>query len=153
MDAVAFPDPAVVTFISTHFIPLRLAADDPQWGPAYGIKWTPSLLLLNADGKEEYRTLGFFPPDELIPSLCLGLGKAFFNQARRVEAIEKFNHVINEFPASFAVQEAIFLHGVANYIESHDVSHLIGIYDRLHTLDPNGAWAMRADPYRLLRQS
>lgn len=88
MHAVAFPDPAVVGFVTTNLIPLRIPADDPELGPRYKVKWTPTLLVLDAEGVEHYRSLGFYPPEELIPSLLLGMGKAKFNLPDRPAAGE-----------------------------------------------------------------
>jgi hypothetical protein len=152
MDAVAYPQSAVIEFINANLVPLRIPADDPQLGSKFRVKWTPTLLILDADGVEHYRTLGFFSPEELIPSLLLGMGKASFNRAERPAACNCLERLINEFPKSFQVPEAIYLHGVARYIESHDVSNLIGIYDQLSHSYPNDQWAMRADPYRLLKK-
>ncbi len=152
MDAVAYPDSAVIQFISENLIPLRIASDHPELGPQFRIKWTPSLLILDGDGVEHYRTLGFFPPQELIASLYLGMGKAHFNRAERPAAIKFFERVVAEFPKSFQVPEAVYLMGVSRYIETKDVAHLIGIYDRLASEHPQSQWLMRADPYRLLKK-
>jgi len=59
MDAVAYIDPVVIQFISDTFIPIRIPAGDPVLGPRYKVKWTPNLLLMDADGNEQYRTLVF----------------------------------------------------------------------------------------------
>ncbi|MBF0498117.1 MAG: tetratricopeptide repeat protein [Deltaproteobacteria bacterium] len=152
MDAVAYPESAVIEFVNNNLIPLRIPSDHPTLGPKYRIKWTPSLLILDSEGTEHYRTLGFFSPQELIPSLLLGMGRAYFNQPDRPRATACFERIIAEFPKSFQVPEAIYLAGVSRYIESHDVANLIGIFDRLAAEHPNSEWAMRADPYRLLKK-
>ena len=150
MDAVSYPQPGVIDFISKHLIPLQIPADNKELGSKYGAKWTPLMLLLDASGKEYYRTLGFFSPEELIPSLLLGLGKASFNRAARPAAIQFFERVVREFPNSGSAPEAIYLKGVASYIESHDVSHLKALHQTLQRDYPTSTWAMRASPYGLL---
>jgi hypothetical protein len=152
MDAVAYPNPAVSEFISANLIPLRIPADHPELGVKFCIKWTPTLLVLDKDGTEHYRTLGFFSPEELIPSLLLGMGKAYFNKPDRPKACEYLDQIIGAYSKSFQAQEAIYLRGVASYIETHDVGNLIGIYDRLAAEYTGSQWAMRADPYRLLKK-
>ena len=152
MDAVSYPDAQVTEFINDRLVPLRLPADDPVLGPKFGIKWTPSLLILDSDGKEHSRTLGFFTPDELIPALLLGIGKGHFNRGERGEAMRRFGALLERYPRSFSAPEAVYLNGVSGYIESHDVSNLIRLYDRLSSEYPGSEWAMRADPYRLLRK-
>ncbi|MDY0384553.1 hypothetical protein [Trichlorobacter sp.] len=152
MDAVAYIDPAVISFVNETVIPVRTPASDPELGSRYKIKWTPTLLLLDADGVEQYRTLGFYPPQELIPSLLLGIGTAKFNLPDRQAACECFGEIIGQYPASTQAPEAIYLNGVSRYIESRDVANLIGIYDRLASEYPASPWLTRADPYRLLKK-
>ena len=152
MDAVAYIDPAAARFVNDTFVPVRIPAADPELGPRYKVKWTPTMLLLDADGNEQYRTLGFYPPEELIPSLLLGMGKVKFNVPDRPGACDCFGRITAEFPKSSLAPEAIYLSGVANYIETHNVNNLIGIYDRLEAEYPDSPWLIRADPYKLLKK-
>jgi hypothetical protein len=152
MDAVAYPDTRVIDFINANLTPVRIPADDPVLGPRYKIKWTPSLLIVDADGVEHYRTLGFYPPEELIPSLLMGIGKAKFNEPDRHAAWSCFEKILAGYPASSLAPEAVYLNGVSRYIETHDVANLIGIYDRLAAEYPESPWLTRADPYRLLKK-
>lgn len=150
MDAVSYPNSSVIDFISNNFVPLRIAHDHKQLGPQFRAKWTPLLLLLDASGAEVYRTLGFFSPEELIPSLLLGTGKSHFDKAERSAAIKRFDLVLKDYPKSGSAPEAVYLKGVANYIETHDVSHLKGLYQTLKQDFPRSTWTMRASPYGLL---
>jgi hypothetical protein len=152
MDAVAYTDPAVVSFVNDNLIPVRIPAGDPELGPRFKVKWTPTLLILDAGGAEQHRTLGFFPPAELIPSLLLGMGKALFNLPDRLAACGCFAKILADYPSSSMAPEAVYMNGVSSYIESHDVSNLIGIYDRLSAEYPASPWLTRADPYRLLKK-
>jgi hypothetical protein len=152
MNAVAFPDPAVIEFVNNNLISVRIPADDPELGPRFKVKWTPTLLILDADGVEHYRTLGFYPPEELIPSLLLGIGKARFNEPDRPAACDCFGKILKNYPTSSLAPEAVYLNGVSRYIETHDVANLIGIYDRLAVEYPESTWLTRADPYRLLKK-
>jgi hypothetical protein len=151
MDAVAYIDPEVILFVNRNLIPLRLAAADPVLGPRYRVKWTPTLLILDSEGTEQYRTLGFYPQSDLIPSLLLGMGKACFNRPDRPAACGYFQGIMKEYPQHPLAPEALYLNGVSLYIESHDVTNLIGIYDRLAVDYPESPWLTRALPYRLLK--
>lgn len=151
MDAVAYIDPAVIQFIDENLVPIRIQANDPELGAYYKVKWTPTLLLVDGEGNEQYRTLGFFPPQELIPSLLLGMGKAKFNLPDRHAAGVYFQKVISDYSRSSSAPEAIYLNGVTRYIESHDVENLIRIHDQLAEGYPDSPWLIRADPYRLLK--
>lgn len=152
MDAVAYIDPTVISFINDTLVPLRIQSSDPVMGTRYKIKWTPSLLVLDAEGVEHYRTLGFYPPQALIPSLLLGMGKVKFNLPDRTAASNCFGRIIAEYPKNSLAPEAVYLNGVSRYIESHDVANLIGIYDCLAAEYPDSPWLTRADPYQLLKK-
>jgi hypothetical protein len=151
MDAVAYIDPAVITFINEKLIPVRMQSADPVLGPKFKVKWTPTLLVLDAEGTEHYRTLGFYPPQDLIPSLLLGMGKAKFNKPDRPAASGYFEHLLAEYPNNSLAPEAVYLNGVSQYIETHDVKNLTGIYDRLLAEYPDSPWLTRADPYKFLK--
>jgi hypothetical protein len=152
MDAVSYPNAQVTEFIEGNLLALRIQADDPVLGPKFCIKWTPSLLILDQDGKEQSRTLGFISPEEFVPALLLGIGKGHFNRGERKEAIRRLDDLVEKYPRSFAAPEAIYLRGVSGYIETHDVSNLTHLYDRLSAEHPGSEWAMRGDPYRLLKK-
>ena len=153
MDAVVYPNSEVIQFVTDNLVCVRVPANDSVLAPQFRIKWTPALLILDAQGVEHYRTLGFYPPEDLIPSLLLGMGKAHFNRADRTTASSLFSRIINEFPNNSLTPEAIYLNGVSRYIESHDVSNLIAIYDRLAAEYPDSPWMTRADPYQFLKKS
>jgi tetratricopeptide (TPR) repeat protein len=153
MDAVAYIDSRVVNFLHERVVPVRLQANDPVLGPKFKVKWTPSLLVLDAQGEEHHRTLGFYPPEELIPSILLGMGKAKFNQPDRPAASRYFEMIISDYPDSLMAPEAVYMNGVARYIETHDATNLLNIYDRLVEEYPDSPWLTRADPYRYLRES
>lgn len=152
MDTVSYPQPEVEKFIADHLIPLRIPADHPQMGPQFTIKWTPTLIILDTEGKEHFRTLGFLAPEEFVPSLLLGLAKTSFDSADRTKSIKYLDRLISAYPGSFFAPEAVYLRGVSGYIESHDISNLIGICDTLKEKYPDSHWVMRAAPYELLRK-
>ena len=78
MGAVTYPDDKVADFIAKNMIPLQVKADHPLAGE-FKVTWTPTICVLDFYGKEHHRTVGFFPPEEFIPSLLLGMGKVDFD--------------------------------------------------------------------------
>ncbi|MFZ2447109.1 MAG: hypothetical protein WAW37_12185 [Syntrophobacteraceae bacterium] len=150
MDAVTYPNPKVIDFLQNKVVPLQLKSDAQPYAADYMVKWTPSLLVIDGDGKEHHRILGFLPPVELIPSLLLGLGKARFNHDRFAEALECFEQVITEYAYSSSAPEAVFLKGVAMYKSTHQPGHLKDAYNLLQVRYHYSEWARRAYPYWLL---
>lgn len=82
MDSVTYPNEKVIEFIENNLIPLRISFDAQPFASQFNLKWTPTLIILDTEGKEQERIIGFLPPEELIPSLMLGIAKALFNHEK-----------------------------------------------------------------------
>ncbi len=150
MDAVTYPDSKVVSFISENLIPLQVQFDAQPLASDFNIKWTPTLVTLDADGKEHHRSVGFLAPDELIPSLLLGMGKSCFENERFDEALSYLEKILTDYPASDSAPEAHYLRGVCRYKSTHDPKPLKEAYEKLSKEYPSSEWTKRAYPYRLL---
>src|SRR4051794_3531813 len=131
MDAVSYPQAAVIDSINDYVVAVRVPADHAELGPKFRIKWTPTLVFVDTDGVEHHRSLGFVAPEELPALVLLGVGKAHFNRAERQKAAECFDRIAQQHPRTFVAPEAVYLRGVSRYIESHDGGNLIAIYDTM----------------------
>ena len=59
-------------FISKNFVPVRFdVRKDPQPMERFGANWTPTILILDSDGKERHRIEGFLPKDDFLGQLKL----------------------------------------------------------------------------------
>jgi len=150
MDTVTYPESKVVRFIEENFIPLRLLFDSKPHSEKYNVKWTPTLITLSSEAQEHHRTVGFLGPEELIPSLLLGLGKYHFENDRFDEALARLEQLVDGYGQSGSAPEAIFLCGVCRYKRSHDPKPLKEAYEKLVAAFPDNEWTKRAYPYRLL---
>ena len=150
MDAVTYPDAKVIRFITEKMIPLRVAFDAQPLSADFNIKWTPALITLDPDGNEHHRTVGFFAPQELIPSLLLGMGKSYFETDRFDEGTESLERMLREYPESGSAPEAIYLRGVCRYKSTQNPEPLKAAYEQLTAEYPSSEWTKRAYPYRLL---
>lgn len=150
MDTVTYPESKVARFIEENFIPLRIPSDSKPYPEKFKIKWTPALIVLGPDGEEHHRTVGFLGPEELIPSLLLGLGKYHFDHDRFDPALSGLEHLLADYGRSASAPEAVFLRGVCGYKQSHDPKPLKAAYERLQADFPASEWTKRAYPYRLL---
>jgi tetratricopeptide (TPR) repeat protein len=150
MDAVTYPDAKVIGFISENMIPLRVQFDAQPLSADFKVKWTPTLVTLDSHGTEHHRTVGFLSPEELIPSLLLGIAKTYFEADRFDEALQNFEKLLAEHPKSDSAPEAIYLQGVCRYKSTHDAKPLKEAYEKLSAEYPSSEWTRRAYPYRLL---
>ncbi len=150
MDAVSYPDLKVSNFIIDKLVPLRIPADAQPLATEFQVHWTPTLVTLDMYGKEHYRTVGFLPPEELVPSLILGIAKVDFAANQYNDALINLNMLLAGYPTSDAAPEAVFLKGVSRYKSSKDPQCLKQAYQQLASDYPASAWTKRAAPYNLL---
>ena len=150
MDTVTYPETGVVDFIQKNLIPLRIQFDTQPIATNFNVTWTPTLVTLDPGGKEHYRTTGFLAPEELIPSLLLGIAKSHFDQEQFTKTLSTIKTLLKDYPKSDASPEALFLQGVARYKSTHDAQPLKEAYETLKAEYPSSEWTKRAYPYRLL---
>ncbi len=149
MGAVTYPDQKVEDFINEKMVPLQVLADNPL-ADEFKVKWTPTIVVLDYQGKEHHRTVGFFPPDDFIPNLLLGMGKIDFDADRFDGAVLYFDNLLAEYPQSNSTPEAIYLAGVSRFKSTHDPGPLKKAYEKLKAEYPQSEWTQRAQPYSLL---
>lgn len=150
MDAVTYPENSVIEFINGQVVPLRVAFDSQPLATDFIVKWTPVLVILDQEGSSHQQTLGFFPPEELIPSLMLGIAKVRFNHDQYDNALAALHTLQADYPKSAVVPEAIFLEGVSRFKQGHEPQTLKEAYEQLQADFPSDQWTQRAYPYRLL---
>jgi outer membrane protein assembly factor BamD (BamD/ComL family) len=107
------------------------------------VSWTPTLITLDSNGKEHYRTVGFLPPEELIPSLLLGMSKIDFNTERCESVIAECDKLLASYSKSMAAPEAIYLRGVCRYKKTHNPKSLKDAYEQLSDEYPDSEWTKR----------
>lgn len=150
MDAVTYPNTKVIAFIERNVVAVRVLADQQPLATDFNITWTPALLIVDHEGKEQARTVGFLSAEELIPALLLGMGAWHMNSGDFTAAITCYDQVLADSPRSDSAPQAIFERGVALYKSSHEPLPLKEAYNRLQEHYPESQWTKRAYPYRLL---
>lgn len=150
MGAVSYPESKTSDFIRNNFVPVQLKYDAKPESDIYNVRWTPTILILDWDGHEHHRSMGFLPPDDFVPELMLGLGKTGFDYDSFDLAIDCFNRILEEYPHSKVAPEAFYMRGVSLYKKTEDAKPLKEAYEGLHDRYPGSEWAEKAAPYRLL---
>ncbi len=133
------------TFITSNFNPVRLhVKKQPGAMERFGVDWTPTVLILDAKGKERYRIEGFLPADEFLGQLQLGLGHAEFANKNLAEAERQFRDVCEKLPGTDAAAEAMYWAGVSRYKATNDASALKATAQAFQDRYSNSIWAKKA---------
>jgi tetratricopeptide (TPR) repeat protein len=152
MGAVTYPNEKVVRFVDFNFIPVQIEVSNTALTDQFKVNWTPTIIVLDVDGNEVHRVVGFLPPEEFIPTFMVAKGQWYFNAEQHPEAQGMFDEALREYPDSAAAAQAVFFLGVSRYKMTHDPKPLREAYDTLMAKFPGSEWAKRAAPYRLIPQ-
>ena len=147
MGAVTYPQEAVAKFVDFNFVPLKIEITNTALAQQFGVSWTPTIMVLDADGKEHYRSVGYLPPEEFVPTFQVGKGRYYIDCEQFPEAEAMLAEVINNSPQAHAAPEAIYFLGVTRYKHTHDPKPLKEAYETLKAKYPQSDWAKRAEPW------
>ena len=150
MGTVTYPNAGVAKFVDLNFVPVQVEVSNKELMGKYNVSWTPTILVLDADGKEHYRSVGFLQPDVFIATFELGRARYYLDQEQFAEARALLEELIERCPVPEVMPEAIFFHGVVSYKHTHDAKPLRKAYDLLTAKYPQSDWAKRAEPYKLI---
>ncbi len=116
----------------------------------FGVKWTPTIIIFDADGSEHYRFIGFLPPEDFIAQLILGKGKVEFDLDHFERAIQCFQEILVRYPRVDAAPEAQYFLGVTKYKASRDPKELKRGLEVLQRDYPSSEWTKKAQVYSLI---
>jgi len=137
--------------VEAHFIPLQIEFNkNKAMVNRFSVKWTPTVIVMDIDGNEHHRFIGFLPPEDFIGQIMLGRGKSEFNLDHFEQAIQCFQEVLVRYPKTDAAPEAQYFLGVAKYKASHDPKELKLGWEALQTDYPSSEWTKRAQVYAVI---
>jgi hypothetical protein len=150
LGAVTYPDERVAKFVSLNFVPVQIETSNQEMMRRFTVSWTPTLIVLDADGREHYRGVGFFTPDDLIATFEAAKGRWALDSDQLADARAIFEEVMECYPDTEAAAMATFFRGVAMYKMDHNPKALRESYDILKEKFPHSIWTKQADHYRLI---
>ena len=144
-----YPSPEVTELVSEHFIPVRIhIKEQPTMWKRFGVRWTPTVLILDPEGREVHRIEGYLPTDNFLAQLELGLGFVYVAEKKWQEAANEFAQVVRDHPDTDAAPEAMYWEGVSKYSGSHDASALAALTKQFATRYSDTSWAKRASIWK-----
>ena len=105
--------------------------------------WTPTILILDPNGKERYRIEGYLPRNEFRTQLELALARVAFMNKDWGEAEKRYARVLEQYPKSHAAPEALYWKGVSHYKATNDHTVLGEMPDLFRQEYPDSIWALK----------
>jgi len=139
----------VARYLSEHLETVRVHVRDQKdeykrLSERYNAQWTPTVLILDADGEERHRIEGFLPADDFLSQIAVGLAKSAFQRKDYGEAERRYREIVDRFPSSEAAPEALYWAGVSNYKATADPSALRATTTAFGQRYQDTAWAKKA---------
>jgi outer membrane protein assembly factor BamD (BamD/ComL family) len=116
----------------------------------FGVKWTPTIIILDLNGNEHHRFIGYLPPEDFIAQIILGKGKVEFDLDNYEQSMQCFQEILVRYPKGDTAPEAQYYLGVAKYKASHNPKELKLGFEVLQRNYPNSEWTKKAQVYRLI---
>ena len=105
--------------------------------------WTPSVLILDPNGKERYRLEGYLPKDEFRAHLEMGLARVAFMSKDWATAEDRYTAVLQRYPNSKAAPEALYWKGLSHYKSTNDHTVLSELPEQFQEKYPDSIWALK----------
>ncbi len=119
----------------------------PAWFHRFDAVWTPSVLLLDSQGKERVRLEGYLPKDDFVAALESGLGRIAFVRKKYADAERWYNDVVTRFGSSHSAPGALYWRAVTRYRATNDHTVLGQVAEELRSKYPSSVWANKVIPW------
>jgi hypothetical protein len=147
MGAVTYPNPEVEQYLQQHFIPVQFnVVEQPDVMQRFNTPWTPTLLVLDADGKEHRRSQGYLDPKRFLAEMSLARLQAAIDRQdfplahRLADEAQRLTHGDPQ-----REPEALYWSSVAAYKATNDAQNLVQGWNRLLDDFPQSDWAKKAE--------
>ncbi len=118
--------------------------EQPETFDRFKALWTPTQLILDAEGKEHHRMEGFLPVEDYLAQLELGLAKLDFEGERFDAAEREFRAICDRHPNAGVAAEACYWAGVSAYKATHAADPLQSTARQLRQKYPDSEWTRKA---------
>jgi hypothetical protein len=151
MGAVTYPDPEVEQYLEQHFIPVQFnVVEQPDVMELFNTPWTPTLIVLDSDGKEHRRSQGYLDPKRFLAEMAVARLKAAIDRQdfQQAQSLTADAQRLTRGDAE-REPEALYWSSVAAYKATGEAGNLVQGWNRLLDDFPQSEWARKAEFIRL----
>lgn len=118
--------------------------ENPSGFHRFDVLWTPSVLILDSEGRERIRNEGYLPKAEFRAWLDMALARLAFTAKKWTEAVERFDGIVSDHPQSAVAAYAVYWRGVSRYKETKDHKDLSAVTEEFRRRYQDSIWAKKA---------
>lgn len=147
MEKETFPDAQVESAIHDNFVPVHYnVLDEPQHLQEFTASWTPTLIVQDAQGREQRRSQGYLDAPRFLGEMALARVQAAMNRQDYGAAHQLAEEAVRQTEGdTLRRPEALYWSAVAAYKASDDQSRLVEGWTQLLETHPDSEWAKRAE--------
>jgi Tetratricopeptide repeat len=143
----------VERLVSENFLPVRIQVrGNPELMERFNVQWTPTIVLLGPDAREQHRIEGFLDAGDFLAQLTLGLGHVARAGHDWDGADRFYGEVLERYPETEAAPAAQYWRGVARYKATNDAAALAETATAFRQRYGDSSWAKRAAVWGQPRQ-
>lgn len=109
--------------------------------------WTPTILILDPDGRERWRFEGYLPKDEFRVNLEMGLARLDVMHKKWADAEKRYTKIVENHPDSVYAPDAIYWQGVSRYSGTHDHTALGAVAKTFTEKHKDSLEALKSQPW------
>ena len=118
--------------------------ENPAGFHRFDVLWTPSVLIMDAQGKERVRNEGYLPKAEFRAWLDMGLARLAFVAKKWAEAEARFDGIVKCNPESAVAAYSVYWRGASRYKQSHDHKALSAVAEEFRHKYQESIWAKKS---------
>ena len=131
------------SFINENFVPVEAhIKEHPAYFHRFDALWTPTVLVLDSNGKERFRVEGYLPKEEFRAHLEMGLARVAFMSKQWAEAERRYAEILERYPEEKVAPEALYWKGVSHYKATNDHTILGELPGQFKEKYPDSVWAL-----------
>jgi hypothetical protein len=144
MDTVAYRDAKLQDVLARKTVPVRLnILKERDAAKSFRAIWTPTVMFLDADGREHHRFLGYHPPQDFAGVVLLTAGQAAFGAGKIDDAQTCFDEIVTAFGDSESAPEATYWRGVCAFKKTKNTQPIYDACRDIVRRYPHHFWAKK----------
>lgn len=121
--------------------------EHPAWFHRFDALWTPTILVMDADGVESYRVEGYLPKNWFRARLEMGLARVAFMHKKWADAEKSYAVAGEKYSDTAVAPEAIYWRAVSHYKATNDHNALGEVAKELAEKYPGSEWTLKSLPW------
>ena len=132
-------------FIEQNFVPVEAhIKEHPAWFKRFNAVWTPTVIVMDPDGEEQWCLEGYLPKKEFRAQLEMALARLSVMRKEWPGAEKRFAHVYETYGDTSVGPEALYWRNVSQYSQSHEAGPLQNVARELKQRYPHSVWTTKA---------